>query len=54
MKRHGMKGNSASHGASLCHRGLGSTGPGGDPGKVCIAILMLMSFHLKLNRVGCL
>ncbi|KAF7144956.1 hypothetical protein RHSIM_Rhsim04G0248300 [Rhododendron simsii] len=34
MKRHGMKGNSASHGASLSHRGLGSTGQGGDPGKV--------------------
>lgn len=53
MKRHGMKGGPASHGASLSHRGLGSVGPGGDPGRVCNALLLLMSFHLKLNRTGC-
>lgn len=34
MKRHGMRGGPASHGASLSHRGLGSVGQGGDPGKV--------------------
>ncbi len=34
MKRHGFKGLGASHGVSLSHRGLGSTGQCQDPGKV--------------------
>ena len=34
MKRHGFKGLGASHGVSLNHRGLGSTGQCQDPGKV--------------------
>ncbi|RKP10067.1 translation protein [Thamnocephalis sphaerospora] len=34
MKRHGFKGLRASHGVSLTHRSLGSTGQCQDPGKV--------------------
>lgn len=34
MKRWGFSGNRASHGASLSHRGLGSTGARTNPGKV--------------------
>ena len=34
MKRHGFKGQSASHGNSVSHRVLGSTGQRQDPGKV--------------------
>ena len=34
MKRHGFKGLGASHGVSLSHRKLGSTGQCQDPGKV--------------------
>lgn len=34
MKRHGMKGMPASHGASLSHRSIGSTGQRDAPGKV--------------------
>ena len=34
MKRHGFSGLRASHGVSLNHRGLGSTGQCQDPGKV--------------------
>ncbi|XP_028108740.1 50S ribosomal protein L3-2, mitochondrial-like isoform X3 [Camellia sinensis] len=34
MKRWGMKGNPASHGASLSHRSIGSTGQRDAPGKV--------------------
>ncbi len=34
MKRHGFSGQPASHGASLSHRGMGSTGQCQDPGRV--------------------
>lgn len=34
MKRHGFKGMPATHGTSLSHRALGSTGQCQDPGKV--------------------
>lgn len=34
MKRHGFGGQPASHGTSLTHRSLGSTGQRKDPGKV--------------------
>ncbi len=34
MKRHGFKGLGASHGVSVSHRALGSTGQCQDPGKV--------------------
>lgn len=34
MKRHGFKGMPASHGTSLSHRAIGSTGACQDPGKV--------------------
>jgi large subunit ribosomal protein L3 len=34
MKRHGFAGGRASHGASVTHRALGSTGQSQDPGKV--------------------
>ncbi|XP_039072258.1 50S ribosomal protein L3-2, mitochondrial-like [Hibiscus syriacus] len=37
MKRWGFKGMPASHGASLSHRSIGSTGQRDAPGKVCIA-----------------
>lgn len=36
MKRHGFKGMPASHGASLSHRSIGSTGQRDAPGKVCM------------------
>lgn len=35
MKRWGFKGMPASHGASLSHRSIGSTGQRDAPGKVC-------------------
>jgi hypothetical protein len=35
MKRHGFKGMPASHGASLSHRSIGSTGQRDAPGRVC-------------------
>jgi len=34
MKRHGFRGQPASHGTSVTHRSLGSTGQRKDPGKV--------------------
>lgn len=34
MKRHGFKGLRASHGVSVSHRSLGSTGQCQDPGRV--------------------
>lgn len=34
MKRHGFGGQSASHGTSVTHRSLGSTGQRKDPGRV--------------------
>lgn len=34
MKRHGFKGQRASHGNSVSHRALGSTGQHQDPGRV--------------------
>lgn len=33
MKRYGFSGGFASHGASVCHRSLGSTGMRQDPGR---------------------
>lgn len=36
MKRHNFKGGPASHGASLSHRSIGSTGQRDAPGKVCL------------------
>lgn len=38
MKRWGFKGMPASHGASLSHRSIGSTGQRDAPGKVCSVI----------------
>lgn len=35
MKRHKFKGGPATHGASLSHRSIGSTGQRDAPGKVC-------------------
>ena len=35
MKRHGFSGMPASHGASLSHRSIGSTGQRDAPGRVC-------------------
>lgn len=34
MKRHGMKGQPASHGQTKTHRKMGATGGGQDPGRV--------------------
>jgi large subunit ribosomal protein L3 len=34
MKRHGMKGQPASHGVTKTHRKMGATGGGGDPGRI--------------------
>jgi len=34
MKRHGFRGNRASHGATRIHRAPGSLGPGTDPSRV--------------------
>ncbi|GJN37808.1 hypothetical protein PR202_gb26799 [Eleusine coracana subsp. coracana] len=39
MKRHGFKGMPASHGASLSHRSIGSTGQRDAPGRVCYITL---------------
>lgn len=39
MKRWGFKGMPASHGASLSHRSIGSTGQRDAPGKVCMTPL---------------
>lgn len=38
MKRWGFKGMPASHGASLSHRSIGSTGQRDAPGKVCVLV----------------
>lgn len=38
MKRWGFRGMPASHGASLSHRSLGSTGGRQDPGKVRLSL----------------
>ena len=43
MKRWGFKGMPASHGASLSHRSIGSTGQRDAPGKVCITSFDLQS-----------
>ena len=42
MKRWGMKGMPASHGALLSHRSIGSTGQRDAPGKVCTALFVLL------------
>lgn len=34
MKRHGMKGQPASHGGTKTHRKMGATGGGQDPGRI--------------------
>ena len=34
MKRHGMKGQPASHGVTKTHRKMGATGGGQDPGRI--------------------
>jgi hypothetical protein len=39
MKRHHFKGMPASHGASLSHRSIGSTGQRDAPGRVCYITL---------------
>lgn len=44
MKRWGFKGGPASHGASLSHRSIGSTGQRDAPGKVRMT-LVLLNFH---------
>lgn len=46
MKRWGFAGMPASHGASLSHRSLGSTGGRQDPGKVSHR-----SGHLSLSQL---
>jgi ribosomal protein L3 len=51
MKRWGFAGMPASHGASLSHRSLGSTGGRQDPGKVrhhC-AFLFVSDLHMVWN-----
>ncbi|XWS53438.1 hypothetical protein CRYUN_Cryun10bG0001500 [Craigia yunnanensis] len=45
MKRWGFKGMPASHGTSLAHRSIGSTGQRDAPGKVCIASFDLQSLE---------
>ncbi|AWD33222.1 50S ribosomal protein L3 [Candidatus Fokinia solitaria] len=49
MKRHGFRGGDASHGASISHRALGSTGGRQDPGKVFKG--KKMAGHMGTNRV---
>lgn len=47
MKRWGFAGMPASHGASLSHRSLGSTGGRQDPGKVqCYNMENLVLFYI--------
>lgn len=49
MKRHGFRGMPASHGTSLSHRALGSTGQCQDPGKVFKG--KKMAGHMGTDRV---
>ncbi len=49
MKRHGFSGLRASHGVSINHRSLGSTGQCQDPGKVFKG--KKMAGHMGSNRV---
>lgn len=54
MKRWGFSGMPASHGASLSHRSLGSTGGRQDPGKVNLFLIVkfLVIFFLYLMQNG--
>lgn len=49
MKRHGFKGLPASHGVSVSHRSLGSSGSNQDPGRVLKG--KKMAGHMGANRV---
>lgn len=53
MKRYGFKGMPASHGASLSHRSIGSTGQRDAPGKVCTASLNWESFSVFFTIIWC-
>lgn len=47
MKRWGFSGMPASHGASLSHRSIGSTGQRDAPGKVIVSIrVTVLAGHL--------
>jgi len=48
MKRHGYKGMPASHGASLSHRSIGSTGQRDAPGRVCYITLSHLYTEIML------
>lgn len=48
MKRWGFKGMPASHGASLSHRSIGSTGQRDAPGKVCF-IVKPLRYHFDVS-----
>lgn len=51
MKRHGFKGMPASHGASLSHRSLGSTGQRDAPGKVYTTSLSFLDLLVFLQYI---
>lgn len=51
MKRHGFKGMPASHGTSLAHRSIGSTGQRDTPGKVSwtpFKLVFFLNAHLSV------
>lgn len=52
MKRHGFKGMPASHGASLSHRSIGSTGQRDAPGKVS-HLCLHCPFHFSFYSCVC-
>lgn len=53
MKRWGFAGMPASHGASLSHRSLGSTGGRQDPGKVRYHCICLQSL-IRVDDTSCM
>lgn len=58
MKRHGFKGMPASHGASLSHRSIGSTGQRDAPGKVRASLIIklfsgLCNYLIVYTKYSC-
>lgn len=51
MKRWGFKGMPASHGASLSHRSIGSTGQRDAPGKVSSGLCIRFTLFGKSDAV---
>ncbi|EMS53566.1 50S ribosomal protein L3-2, chloroplastic [Triticum urartu] len=51
MKRHGFSGMPASHGASLSHRSIGSTGQRDAPGRVEVTSEATLNYHQEMNII---